>query len=114
MSQTRLGPLLASARSRLQIAALVVVALGSAVLWAALAPDAPPASEPLTTTQPKAMRLVVAAGQPAPGGGAFERFDVAAQPSQPRLMPTAASRSMRASCAPTPARASSSRRQLAS
>ncbi|MEA2839380.1 MAG: hypothetical protein QOF41_710, partial [Methylobacteriaceae bacterium] len=27
-----------------------------------------------------AMRLVVAAGQPAPGGGAFDRFDVAAQP----------------------------------
>jgi hypothetical protein len=80
MSQTRLGPLLASARSRLQIAALVVVSLWLAVLWAALVPDAPPASEPLTTTQPKAMRLVVAAGQPAPGGGAFERFDVAAQP----------------------------------
>jgi hypothetical protein len=80
MSQTRLGPLLASARSRLQIAALVVVSLWLAVLWAALVPDAPPAREPLTTTQPKAMRLVVAAGQPAPGGGAFERFDVAAQP----------------------------------
>jgi hypothetical protein len=80
MSQTRLGPLLASARSRLQIAALVLVALWSAVLWAALAPDAPQATEPLATAQPKAMRLVVAAGQPAPGGGAFERFDVAAQP----------------------------------
>ena len=80
MSQARLDPLLTSARSRLQIAALVVVALWSAVLWAALAPDAPPGSEPLARAQPKAMRLLVAAGEPAPGGGAFERFDVAAQP----------------------------------
>ena len=80
MSQARPDPLLTSARSRLQIAALVVVALWSAVLWAALAPDAPPGSEPLARAQPKAMRLLVAAGEPAPGGGAFERFDVAAQP----------------------------------
>jgi hypothetical protein len=64
----------------LQIAALVVLTLWAAVLWAALAPDVPPASEQPAAAQPKAMRLVVAAGQPAPGGGAFERFDVAAQP----------------------------------
>jgi hypothetical protein len=63
----------------LQIAALAVVILWAAVLWAVLAPDVPPAGEP-AAAQPKAMRLVVAAGQPAPGGGAFERFDVAAQP----------------------------------
>jgi hypothetical protein len=75
-----LGPLLASASSRLRVAALVVVVVWSAVLWTALAPDAPPASEPLAGAQPKAMRLVIAAGQPAPGGGAFDRFDVAAQP----------------------------------
>jgi hypothetical protein len=64
----------------LRIAALVVLALWAAVLWAALAPDVPPASEQPAAAQPKAMRLVVATGQPAPGGGAFERFDVAAQP----------------------------------
>jgi hypothetical protein len=80
MRQARPGPLLASARSRLRIAALVVLALWAAVLWAALAPDVPPASEQPAAAQPKAMRLVVATGQPAPGGGAFERFDVAAQP----------------------------------
>src|SRR6188472_2907896 len=80
MRDVALGPLLASTRSRLKVAILVVMALWAAVLWAVLAPDAPPASEPSAAPLPRAMRLVVASGQPAPGGGAFDRFDVAAQP----------------------------------
>jgi hypothetical protein len=64
----------------LRIAALVVLTLWAAVLWAVLAPDAPPAEKPPAAALPRAMRLVVASGQPAPGGGAFDRFDVAAQP----------------------------------
>ncbi|MEA2840763.1 MAG: hypothetical protein QOF41_2093, partial [Methylobacteriaceae bacterium] len=59
MRDARLPSLLAGAGSRLRIAALVVVVVWSAVMWAVLAPDAPPASEP--AAMPPAMRLVVAA-----------------------------------------------------
>src|SRR6266851_5516924 len=79
MHEAMLGPLLGGARKRLQVAAIVALALWAAVLWAAFAPVAPPASE-LAVALPPAMRLVVASGRAAPGGGAFERFDVAAQP----------------------------------
>jgi hypothetical protein len=78
MRPARIDPLMATAALRLQIAALIIAALWAAVLWATLARDAPP--EASAAARPKALRLVVAAGQPAPGGGAFERFDVAAQP----------------------------------
>ncbi len=79
MHEAMLGPLLGGARKRLQVAAIVALALWAAVLWAAFAPVAPPASE-LAVALPPAMRLVVASGRAAPGGGAFERFDVTAQP----------------------------------
>jgi hypothetical protein len=74
------GPLLASARARLAIAAAAILLLWIAVLWAVL-------SEPTRKTAPQnaapevhALRLVVASGQAAPGGGSFNRFDVSSQP----------------------------------
>ena len=74
------GPLLASAATRVLIAAIAVLYLWGAVLWAYLAPP------PLTTGERRAqqgapgLHLVVASGQPAPSGGNFDRFDVASQP----------------------------------
>jgi hypothetical protein len=80
MSVADLGPLLASTRARLRVAVLVVVALWGAVLWAVYTPDAPPASQQPAAALPPTMRLIVASGKPAPSGGAFDRFDVEAQP----------------------------------
>src|SRR4051795_4797127 len=74
------GPLLAGARSRLAIASSAILCLWIAVLWASLSePDrkAPgPSASPVFDT----LRLVVASGQAAPGGGSFNRFDVSSQP----------------------------------
>ena len=74
------GPLLASALSRLTIAGVAVLLLWIAVLWASL--SEPTRKEALQNAAPEvpALRLVVASGQAAPGGGRFDRFDVSSQP----------------------------------
>src|SRR5262249_53827751 len=74
------GPLLASARVRVIIAAIAVVGLWLGVLWASLARPPPPASDRASKPIPLALRRVVASGQVAPTGGSFDRFDVASQP----------------------------------
>jgi hypothetical protein len=81
MSIIRRGPLLASAGARLRIAALAVLCLWAAVLWASLSkPPAPaPSPGPAGVITPS-LRLVVRSGQPAPKGGSFDRFEVASQP----------------------------------
>jgi hypothetical protein len=74
------GPLLASARSRLLIASIAVLALWCVVLWAILTQSKPDAAEPPKTGAASTLRIVAKSGQPAPSGGNFDRFDVAAQP----------------------------------
>ena len=70
------GPLLASARSRLTIAGAAVLLLWLAVLWASLSEPTRKAALQNPTPEVHALRLVVASGQAAPGGGSFDRFDV--------------------------------------
>ena len=82
--------LLVSVWGRLMIAGAAVAALWAAVLWVApstpsTAPAEPsmrvaarPAAVPAADTG--ALRAVVRSGVAAPGGGRFDRFDVAAQP----------------------------------
>src|SRR3989442_14453919 len=82
MHEAMLGPLLGGASKRLRVAAIVVLLLWAAVLWAAFVPVAPPAGEPAVALPP-ALRLVVASGRAPPSGGAFERFDVPAPPIAP-------------------------------
>ena len=74
------GPLLASARSRLTIAGAAVLLLWLAVLWASLSEPTRKAALQNPTPEVHALRLVVASGQAAPGGGSFDRFDVSSQP----------------------------------
>jgi hypothetical protein len=74
------GPLLASAFSRLAIAAVMVVLLWLAVLWAGLSDPVRKAELPSSSPAVPALRLVVASGQAAPSGGRFDRFDVSSQP----------------------------------
>ena len=74
------GPLLASARSRLTIAGAAVLLLWLAVLWASLSEPTRKAALQNPTLEVHALRLVVASGQAAPGGGSFDRFDVSSQP----------------------------------
>src|ERR1700686_1069177 len=74
------GPLLASARSRLVIAGVAVFILWIAVLWASLSEPPRRAALPNPVPVVPAVRLVVASGQAAPGGGSFNRFDVSSQP----------------------------------
>lgn len=74
------GALLASARSRLTVAGAVVVSLWIAVLWASLSEPTRKAEAPATSQVVNTLRLVVASGQGAPGGGSFDRFDVGSQP----------------------------------
>src|ERR1700730_13573230 len=74
------GPLLASARSRLTVAGAVVVSVWIAVLWASLSEPTRKAAAPTTSQVVNTLRLVVASGQAAPGGGSFDRFDVGSQP----------------------------------
>src|SRR5947208_4098388 len=74
------GPLLASARSRLTIAGAAVLLLWMAVLWASLSEPARKAALQNPAPEVHALRLVVASGQAAPGGGSFDRFDVGSQP----------------------------------
>ena len=73
------GPFLAPAARRVAVAAAAVAALWAAVLWASLTEPPPPVQEP-AGAPPASLRLVAAADQPAPGGGSFDRFDVAQQP----------------------------------
>src|SRR6267154_91030 len=74
------GPLLASALSRLAVAGAAVLCLWLAVLWASLSEPARKAAAPSTPQVVNTLRLVVASGQAAPGGGSFDRFDVSSQP----------------------------------
>src|SRR5213082_1913239 len=74
------GPLLASARSRLTIAGAAVLLLWIAVWWASLSEPARKAALQNPAPEVHALRLVVASGQAAPGGGSFDRFDVGSQP----------------------------------
>jgi hypothetical protein len=74
------GPLLASARSRLLIASIAVLALWCVVLWAILTQSKPDAAEPPKTAAASTLRVVAKSGQAAPSGGNFDRFDVATQP----------------------------------
>jgi hypothetical protein len=80
-SPTTGGLLLASARARLQIAGIAVLCLWAAVIWAIVANSPAPsgADQPAATVAPS-LHLVVAAGQSAPTGGSFDRFDVTSQP----------------------------------
>ena len=73
-------PLLTSAGARLLIAVMAVLGLWGAVLWAILAPPPPPPSARLAAPAAPSLRLVVAAGQAAPTGGSFDRFDIESQP----------------------------------
>ena len=82
--------LLAAAWSRLLVAGVAVAALWAAVLWVAPSmPSTAPAQRPVRTAPlPEGARVaaggplhaVVRSGQPAPGGGRFDRFDVTSQP----------------------------------
>src|SRR6202049_4753644 len=74
------GPLLASALSRLTIAGAAVLLLWIAVLWASLSEPTRKAALQNAAPEVPALRLVVASGQAAPGGGRFDRFDVSSQP----------------------------------
>jgi hypothetical protein len=86
--------LLVSAWCRLAVAACIVAALWTAVLWVApMTPSISPAQAPArVAAQPAAVSLapqdalhaVVHSGDAAPGGGRFDRFDV---PGQPLLAP---------------------------
>jgi hypothetical protein len=82
--------LLAAAWQRLLVAGLAVAVLWIAVLWvASSAPTTAPAQPPLEVPQrptavgvseTDALRAVIRSGEPAPGGGRLDRFDVTAQP----------------------------------
>src|ERR1700736_1288360 len=74
------GPLLASARSRLVIAGVTVFILWIAVLWASLSEPTRKAALPNPVPVEHTLRLVVATGQAAPGGGSFDPFDVGSPP----------------------------------
>ena len=84
--------LLAAAWQRLLVAGAAVAALWAAVLFVApSAPSTDPArpavlaapaatQAPEAAPEPGALRAVARAGQAAPGGGTFDRFDVVSQP----------------------------------
>src|SRR5258708_17583950 len=74
------GPLLSGARSRLAVAVVAVLVLWIAVLWASLSEPVRTAAVTPASPVAHALRLVVASGQAAPGGGKFDRFDVGSQP----------------------------------
>jgi hypothetical protein len=50
------------------------------VLWASLSEPAREAAAPSASPVVDTLRLIVASGQAAPGGGSFNRFDVSSQP----------------------------------
>jgi len=81
--------LLTSAWQRMLIAAIAVASMWLAVWW--VTPSTPsitvaqpavlvPATKTAATFGPMTLRPIVLAGQPAPGGGRFDRFEVSTQP----------------------------------
>jgi hypothetical protein len=82
--------LLAAAWKRVLVACVVLAGLWAAVLCVApTTPSTSPAQPPVTVTaapgaapagESGVLRAVVRSGQPAPGGGTFDRFDVTGQP----------------------------------
>src|SRR5580700_1169922 len=82
--------LLAAAWRRLLVAGVAVAGLWAAVLWVAPStPSTAPAQPSVRVTERPtaaavsetgALRAVVRSGLAAPGGGRFDRFDVASQP----------------------------------
>ncbi len=82
--------LLISAWRRLLVTGVAVAGLWAAVLWVApttpsTAPAQPPVqvpAEPTEVPEPEdgALRAVIRSGAAAPGGGRFDRFEVASQP----------------------------------
>src|SRR6266566_1891564 len=82
--------LLVSVWWRLLAAGIAVAGLWAAVLWVAPStPSISPAEPPVRVASPPVvvpvlasggLRAVVQSGFPAPGGGRFDRFDVAAHP----------------------------------
>ena len=82
--------LLVGAWRRLLVAGVVLAGLWAAVLWVALStPSTAPAQPPVRVTAPTAapvneeegaLRAVVRSGVAAPGGGRFDRFNIASQP----------------------------------
>ncbi len=76
----RRGLLLRGALSRLPIAIAASAALWGVVMWALLTHPEPPRPAEPKPPEPPALRQVVAAGQPTPIGGQFDRFDVTTQP----------------------------------
>jgi hypothetical protein len=74
------GLLLAGAVSRLRVAVTASLLLWAAVLWACFSQPEPPKSDEPPPPSHIALRRIVASGQPTPIGGAFDRFDVNAQP----------------------------------
>jgi len=82
--------LLSSAWARLVVAGVAVAAIWAMVLFVApSSPDLSPAQPPshvaapaVSASSPESgpLRAVVRSGQAAPGGGRFDRFDVASQP----------------------------------
>src|SRR6266566_2655060 len=82
------GPLLAGARARLAIAAAAILLLWIAVLWASLSEPTRKAAVQNAAPEVHALRLVVASGQAAPGGGSFNRCHVAFYASVARAKAT--------------------------
>jgi hypothetical protein len=82
--------LLAAAWKRLLVAGIALVGVWAAVLWVApLTPSMAPAQPPVQVaahptvgplSETSVLRAVVLSGLAAPGGGTFDRFDVASQP----------------------------------
>jgi hypothetical protein len=82
--------LFAAAWTRLLVAGIAVAFIWAAVLWVApsapdLAPARPsvlvaPSPDALGDRESGRLRTVVRSGLAAPGGGRFDRFDVASQP----------------------------------
>jgi hypothetical protein len=75
------GLLLKGAGERVALAAVAVLIMWTAAIWAiVLNTPAPTTTVPTSAPVAPSLRLVIATGQPAPTGGAFTRFDVTAQP----------------------------------
>src|ERR1700720_3842785 len=82
--------LLAAAWRRLLVAGVAVAGLWAAVLWVAPSTPSTAAGQPaarvtaeaaaVAVSETGALRAVVRSGLAAPGGGRFDRFDVASQP----------------------------------
>jgi hypothetical protein len=76
------SPLLADARQRVALALLPLAVLWAAVVWAARGVG-PAAEIPAAAPPAPALQRIVGSGDPAPGGGSFDRFDVNGQAVTP-------------------------------